>query len=54
MRKEVVRCPKRVSVGCLLHIIRVKLKVMAESLSRQTAVELRVMFAKLSISKEGG
>ena len=31
-----------------------KAKVMAESLSRKTAVELRVMFAKLSISKEGG
>ena len=31
-----------------------KAKVMAESLGRRTAVELRVMFAKLSISKEGG
>ena len=52
--KEFVGCPKRVSVGCLLHTIRGKAKVMAESLSRKTAVELRVMFAKLSISKEGG
>ena len=31
-----------------------KVNVMAESLSRKMAVELRVMFAKLSISKEGG
>ena len=31
-----------------------KTEVMAESLSRRKAFELRVMFVKLSISKKGG